>query len=92
MIEAQCIVPLQTKTSQSHDGVANMGIRAKIQTTYATIPADINRDRKWYIVDAQGVTLGRLASIELLMFLMVLDTVSLFSSFTTSTSIPVRLS
>jgi large subunit ribosomal protein L13 len=37
-----------------------MGIRAKKQTTYTTIPTDINR--KWYVVDAQGQTLGRLAS------------------------------
>lgn len=37
-----------------------MGIRAKKQTTYTTKPADI--ERKWYMVDAQGKTLGRLAS------------------------------
>lgn len=37
-----------------------MGTRARIQTTYTTIPGDINR--KWYVVDAEGQTLGRLAS------------------------------
>lgn len=35
--------------------------RAKRQTTYATKAADV-ADRKWYVVDAQGKTLGRLAS------------------------------
>lgn len=35
-------------------------MRAKIQATYATTPKDIQR--KWFVVDAQGKTLGRLAS------------------------------
>lgn len=35
-------------------------MRAKRETTVATSAADIQR--KWYIVDAQGQTLGRLAS------------------------------
>ena len=35
-------------------------MRFKQQTTYSTTPKDI--DRHWYVVDAQGETLGRLAS------------------------------
>lgn len=35
-------------------------MRQKIQKTYATTPADI--ERRWWVVDAQGMTLGRLAS------------------------------
>ena len=31
-----------------------------MNTTYATKPSDI--ERKWYVVDAEGATLGRLAS------------------------------
>ncbi|MCU0512383.1 MAG: 50S ribosomal protein L13 [Anaerolineae bacterium] len=34
--------------------------RARKQTTYTTKPADF--ERRWYVVDAQGQTLGRLAS------------------------------
>jgi large subunit ribosomal protein L13 len=37
-----------------------MAQRAKIPVTYITTPKDI--ERKWYVVDAQGQTLGRLAS------------------------------
>jgi len=37
-----------------------MATKRKIQSTYTTTPDDI--DRKWYIVDAQGQTLGRIAS------------------------------
>lgn len=36
-------------------------MRANRQTTYATKAADV-ASRKWYIVDAQGQTLGRLVS------------------------------
>lgn len=35
-------------------------MRQKIQKTYATRPNDI--ERSWWVVDAQGMTLGRLAS------------------------------
>lgn len=35
-------------------------MRQKIQKTYATTPDVI--ERKWWVVDAQGMTLGRLAS------------------------------
>ena len=35
-------------------------MRQQIQKTYATTPAVI--ERRWWIVDAQGMTLGRLAS------------------------------
>lgn len=35
-------------------------MRQQIQKTYATTPDAI--ERKWYVVDAQGMTLGRLAS------------------------------
>lgn len=35
-------------------------MRAKTQATYMTTAKEI--DRKWYVVDAQGKTLGRLAS------------------------------
>ncbi|QPC84825.1 50S ribosomal protein L13 [Phototrophicus methaneseepsis] len=35
-------------------------MRAQIQKTYATTPDDIKPS--WYVVDAQGLTLGRLAS------------------------------
>lgn len=35
-------------------------MRQKIQKTYATRPDDI--ERRWWLVDAQGMTLGRLAS------------------------------
>ena len=35
-------------------------MREKIQKTYATTPAII--ERRWWLVDAEGMTLGRLAS------------------------------
>jgi len=35
-------------------------MRERIQKTYATTPAVI--ERRWWVVDAQGMTLGRLAS------------------------------
>ncbi len=35
-------------------------MRQQIQKTYATTPAVI--ERRWWVVDAQGMTLGRLAS------------------------------
>lgn len=35
-------------------------MKAQKQTTHVTTPADI--ERKWYVVDAQGKTLGRLAT------------------------------
>lgn len=35
-------------------------MKQKIQTTYATTPAVI--ERGWWVIDAQGMTLGRLAS------------------------------
>jgi len=35
-------------------------MRVKKQSTFTTTPSDI--ERKWYVVDAQGLTLGRLAS------------------------------
>lgn len=35
-------------------------MRQRIQKTYATTPAVI--ERRWWVVDAQGMTLGRLAS------------------------------
>lgn len=35
-------------------------MRRKIQSTHVTKPSEI--ERKWYVVDAQGLTLGRLAS------------------------------
>jgi large subunit ribosomal protein L13 len=35
-------------------------MKVQIQKTIATTPSDI--ERKWYVVDAQGQTLGRLAS------------------------------
>ena len=35
-------------------------MRQAIQKTYATTPADI--ERAWFVIDAQGMTLGRLAS------------------------------
>jgi large subunit ribosomal protein L13 len=40
-------------------GYNNM--KAKVQSTTSTTPAHI--ERKWYVVDAQGMTLGRLASV-----------------------------
>lgn len=36
-------------------------MKAKVQSTTATTPKHI--ERKWYVVDAQGQTLGRLASV-----------------------------
>jgi large subunit ribosomal protein L13 len=36
-------------------------MKMKVQSTTSTTPDHI--ERKWYIVDAQGVTLGRLASV-----------------------------
>ena len=35
-------------------------LKEKKMNTYATKPSDI--ERKWYVVDAQGVVLGRLAA------------------------------
>jgi large subunit ribosomal protein L13 len=35
-------------------------MKAKLQKTFTPTPADI--DRKWYVVDAEGIPLGRLAS------------------------------
>ena len=35
-------------------------MKPKLQRTYSPKPADI--ERRWYVVDAEGVTLGRLAS------------------------------
>jgi len=35
-------------------------MKAKLQRTWSPTPADI--DRRWYVVDAEGVPLGRLAS------------------------------
>jgi large subunit ribosomal protein L13 len=35
-------------------------MKQKVQKTYATTPSDV--DRRWWIVDAKGKTLGRLAS------------------------------
>jgi large subunit ribosomal protein L13 len=35
-------------------------MKAKLQRTFTPRPADI--DRKWYVVDAEGLPLGRLAS------------------------------
>ncbi len=36
-------------------------MRQRIQTTYATTPSVI--ERGWWVIDAQGMTLGRLASM-----------------------------
>jgi large subunit ribosomal protein L13 len=33
-----------------------------MRSTYITKPADAAKDRKWFVVDAEGQTLGRLAS------------------------------
>jgi len=35
-------------------------MKAKLQKTFTPTPTDI--DRKWYVVDAEGIPLGRLAS------------------------------
>ena len=35
-------------------------MKQKIQTTYATTPSVI--EKRWWVIDAQGMTLGRLAS------------------------------
>ena len=35
-------------------------MKAKLQKTFTPTPADI--DRKWYVVDAEGIPLGRLSS------------------------------